>query len=98
MAGRARSGTHSLLRALLALQSLEAGKLIPFQVMHAIGRAFEPTDRNGPLGQVKIIPAQIACLAHAQPVAIDQKPDQPIALTMPVLFQRGEQLGHFAFG
>ena len=70
--------------ALLALQRLEAGKLIAFEVVHAIVRAFEPADLHGALGEVEVIPSQIASLADAQPVAIDQQPDQPVTRAVPV--------------
>ena len=38
-------------------------------------------------------PPQIARLAHSQTMAINQEADQPIALPMPIAFQRNKQPG-----
>ena len=58
----------------------------------------KPANDNRALRQVDVIPPQIASLAHSQTMAIDQEADQPIALPMPIAFQRDKQPGHFVLG
>ena len=67
---------------LLAPYELEAVNLVPFQVVRAVGAAFEPTNNDGALGQVEVIPPQIAGFRNAQPMPIDQEANQPIAVTV----------------
>ena len=61
-------------------------------------RALEPADRDGALGKVEIIPAQVTGFAHPQAVAIDQQTNQPITMAVAVGLQRRQQLGHLGFG
>jgi hypothetical protein len=72
--------------------------LIPLEEVDTVGAALEPADADGALGQVEIVPPQVAGLAHPEPVAIDQQTDQPIAMTVPVGLQRSQELGHLGFG
>ena len=74
---------------LLPLEELEAVDLIPLQVMDAISTALEPADGDGALPQVDVIPAQIASLRDPQTMAIDDQPDQPIPVTVPVALEGG---------
>ena len=48
-----------------ALQALETGKLVPFEVVAAIGRALEAAHDDGALRQIDVAPPQIAGLADA---------------------------------
>jgi hypothetical protein len=47
---------------LLPSQQLKAVKLVPLQVMNAVGTALEPADDDGALRQVDVVPTQIAGL------------------------------------
>ena len=69
---------------LLPPQELETVHLIPLKVMDAISAALEPANDDGAFRQIDVIPAQIACLRDPQPVTVDDQPDQPIPMTMPV--------------
>src|SRR5262245_47735743 len=51
---------------LLPLQSLQASEFIALQVMAAVDRSLEPAHPDRALGQVEIVPAQIAGLADAE--------------------------------
>ena len=77
---------------LLALQLLETVDLIPLQVMDAVGAALEPTDDDGPLRRVDVIPAQVTSLGDAQTVPVDNQSDQPIPVTVPIALERRQQL------
>jgi hypothetical protein len=44
------------------------------------------------------IPAQIASLRDPQTMAIDDQPDQPIPVTVPVALEGSQQLVHFGLG
>jgi hypothetical protein len=87
-----------LFSLLLPLQQLETVDLIPLQVMDAISAALEPADDDGALPQVDVIPAQIASLRDPQTMAIDNQPDQPIPVTVPVAPEGGQQLLYLGLG
>jgi hypothetical protein len=59
--------------------------------MDAIRAALEPADDDGPLGQVDVIPAQIAGFGNPQTVAVDNQPDEPIPMTVPVALEGDQQ-------
>jgi hypothetical protein len=50
-----------------------------------------------PLGEVDIVPAQITGFRNPKSVPVDQKPDQPVSVTVPVAPEGRKQLGHFRF-
>jgi hypothetical protein len=66
--------------------------------MNAISAALEPAHDNGALPQVDVIPAQIASLRDPQTMAVDDQPDQPIPVTVPVALEGGQQLVHLGLG
>jgi hypothetical protein len=66
--------------------------------MDAISAAIEPSHDDGALGEVNVIPAQIASLRDPQAVAVDDQSDQPIPMTMPVALKGCQQLVPFALG
>ena len=47
--------------------------LVPLKIVAAIGTAFQPADDNRALGQVDIIPAQVAGFGDPQAVPVDQE-------------------------
>ena len=71
----------------VALQELETAHLVPLKVMNAVGAALEPADDDGALRQVNVLPAQIARLRDSQAMAVDDQPDQPIPMAIPVAFE-----------
>jgi hypothetical protein len=83
---------------LLPLQELETVHLIPLQVMDAVRAALEPAHDDGALGEVDVIPAQIASLRDPQTVAVDDQSDQKISVTVPIALEGGQQLVHFGLG
>jgi hypothetical protein len=76
----------------VALQELETAHLVPLKVMYAVGAALEPADDDGALRQVNVLPAQIARLRDSQAMAVDDQPDQPIPMAIPVTLERLEEL------
>ena len=86
------------LALLLPSEELETVDLIPLQVMDAISTALEPADDDGALPQVDVIPAQIASLRDPPTMAIDNQPDQPIPVTVPVAPEGGQQLLYLGLG
>jgi hypothetical protein len=68
------------LRCIAALEHLEAGEFVPLQVVAAVVAAFKSAHGDGALGQVNVVPAQIASLADPKPMTVDQQADEPIAL------------------
>src|SRR3974377_1051965 len=83
---------------LLAMEPLKPRQFIALEVMDAIGAALQPADGNGALGQIDVIPAQVAGLRHPQPVPVDQQPYQPIAMPMAVALEGLEQLANLGLG
>ena len=49
----------------IALEGLQTGQLVAFEVMAGIGRALEPAHDDGALGEIDIIPPKIAGLTDA---------------------------------
>ena len=64
------------LRCIAALEHLEAGEFVPLQVVAAVVAAFKSAHGDGALGQVNVVPAQIASLADPKPMTVDQQADQ----------------------
>ena len=62
------------------------------------GSALQATHDDGALGQVEIIPAEVARFRNAQAVSVDQETDEPIAVTVPIALQGRKELGHLGFG
>lgn len=64
-------GALDAIGLLLPLQEPEAVDLIPLQEVRAVVAALETAHDDGALGQVKVIPPQVACLGNPQPVPVD---------------------------
>ena len=58
----------------------------------------EPPHLNGSLGEVEIVPTKIASLAHPQAVPVNEQPNQPIAVAVPIAAQRIKQPSDLIFG
>ncbi len=66
--------------SLLPLQKLEAVDFIAFEVVRAVSAALEPAYDDRALGQVDIVPPEIASLRYQQAMAIER--DQPIPMAV----------------
>src|SRR5262249_43365245 len=73
-----------------SLESFEASEYVPLKVMDTIGAVFQPTNSDGALGQIEVIPPEIAGFGYTQTVAIDQQADQPITMSVPIALQRSQ--------
>src|SRR5262245_19715211 len=83
---------------LLPLQEPQPVDLVPLQIVRAVVGALEAAHNDGALGQVEVIPPQVASLGHAQTVPVDHEADQPVPMAMPVALESGQELGHLVLG
>ena len=83
---------------LFALQSLQADRLVAFEVMGAVDPALEASDGDGALAEVDVIPAQVNQFAHPEPVQERHQRDHVVAVAVTVAFQRCKQPVEFVLG
>jgi hypothetical protein len=109
--GRRRAALNGVLRHFRSLQThyatagrsfgirirlyatLQHAHMVAVEALRAA--RFEPAHSDSALGQVNVVPSQIASLAHPQAVPIDQQADPPIALAVPLAFEGGKEPSHF---
>ena len=83
---------------LLALKSLQAIGLVALEVVGAVDRALEATDRDGALPPVDVIPTEIDQFADPEAVQERHQRDHIVAVAMPVVLQRRKQPVEFVLG